>query len=190
MVAARLIPLLLSWAGIVLVLLRGFPGRRSIVAITGSVGCAVGLAGAYILFRTFPAEISFGIVRDAAGWSLLFLWAISVAAFYRSAVQNYPLKWGERFTYTPLFAAGCSFPAGMLAGAICACRVLGTDRNALVLIFILLGLTVVAFLVLFAEKLLPASFTVTRAGQLAAVVALLLFSSSYIIRLDLFLLSQ
>ena len=48
MVALKLIPQLLSWIGIVLVLLRGFPGRRSIVTAASISGFVIGLAGALL----------------------------------------------------------------------------------------------------------------------------------------------
>jgi hypothetical protein len=71
MVAMKLIPQILSWIGIVLVLLRGFPGRRSIVTTTSISGFVIGVAGAFILFRSFPGTIPFGIIKSALGISFL-----------------------------------------------------------------------------------------------------------------------
>ena len=75
----------------------------------------------------------------------------------------------------------------MMAGAVCACRLPGADGNrSLLSCLLVLAAGVLAYAALVREKLLPASFTVSPSGMLAAVVALLLFSSSSILRLDLF----
>jgi hypothetical protein len=182
----KLIPHLLSWVGIVLVLLRGFPGRRTVVAAAGSGGFAAGLTAAFILFRAFPGEFSFGIIRDAVGVSLLLFWGVSVAAIYRSIVRDFPLSWGERFVNTPLPAGTAAVMAGMIAGGISAGRLSGADGSAPAYILLALAAGVLVFAALALEKLLPSSFTVSHSGLMAAVVALLLFSSSSILRLDLF----
>jgi uncharacterized membrane protein len=182
----KLIPHLLSWVGIVLVLLRGFPGRRSVVAAAGIAGSAVGVAGAFILIRSFPGELPFGIIKSAVGASFVLLWGVAVAALYRITGRGLPLAWGERLVNTPQYAGACAFIAGMVAGAVCACRLPGTDSNALALLLLALAAVALVFTALAAEKLLPASFTVSLSGLMAAVVALLLFSSSSMLRLDLF----
>jgi FtrD-like iron-sulfur protein len=189
MVALKLIPHLLSWVGIVLVLLRGFPGRRSVVTVAGSAGYAVGVAGAFVLFRLFPGKIPFGLIKTALGVSFLLLWGIAVAAIYRSTSRDVLLSREERFANTPLSAGAVALAAGMIAGAVCTCKLPGFDTAAAQLLaFAFLALTAgaLAITALGVEKLLPASFTVSKSGLLAAVVAFLLFSASSILRLDLF----
>ena len=152
--ALKFIPHLLSWAGIVLVLLRGFPDRRPVVAIAGTAGFAAGVSGAYLLFRTFPADISFWIIRDAVGGSLLLLWAISVAALYRSTIRDFPLAWGERLATTSLFAGASAIMTGTVAGAISASRLPGAEGTVPALLLLTLAAGALALAVLAAEKML------------------------------------
>src|SRR5450631_692657 len=186
MVALKLIPLLLAWIGIVLVLLRGFPGRRSIVTATCIAGYVAGVAGAFILFRAFPVKIPFGIIKSALGVSFLLLWGISVAAIYRSTGRVVTISWGERLANTSIFAGAGALLTGIIAGAVCACRIFGPDVNLPALLLLALVAGILTFFALAVEKMLPAPLMVSPAGMLAAVVALLLFSSSSILRLDLF----
>jgi len=186
MVAVKLIPQLLSWVGIVLVLLRGFPGRRPIVTATSLSGFVVGVAGAIILFRSYPGSIPFGIIKSTLGVSFLLLWGISVAAIYRSTGRGVTISWGERLVNTSICAGAGALLTGIIAGAVCACRIPGPDGNLPALLFLVLVAAILTFFALAVEKMLPASLTVSPSGMLAAVVALLLFSSSSILRLDLF----
>ena len=189
MVAVKLIPHLLSWVGIVLVLLRGFPGRRSVVTAASISGFVIGVAGAFILFRSFPGTIPFGIIKSALGVSFLLLWGISVAAIYRSTGRSVTIFWGERFVNTSL-CAGVVRRSGRHGGGGGLCLQTPGSRqqcSGVCCSLLWLGLAyALAFAALAVEKLLPASFTVSPLGMLAAVVALLLFSSSSILRLDLF----
>jgi hypothetical protein len=186
MVAVKLLPQLLSWAGIVLVLLRGFSGRRPVVAVAGIAGFSVGVGGAFFIVRSFPGEFLFEVIRSAVGGSFLVLWGVSVVAIYRSTVRGYPLSWGERLVNAPLSAGACAFAAGIIPAAVCASRLAGADNNALAFLLLVLTAAALAFVSLAVEKLIPPSLTVSWSGLMAAVVALLLFSSSSIIRLDLF----
>jgi len=186
MVAMKFIPHLLSWLGIVLVLLRGFPGRRTVVTVAGSAGFAAGLGGAFVFISSTPGDFLFSIIRDLVGGGLLLLWGVSVAAIYRSGVRDFPLSWGERLLSTPLYAGTAALVAGIPAGAICACRLSGTEGNAPAFLLLVLVAVALVFAALAAEKLLPPSVTMSQAGLMAAVVALLIFSSSAILRLDLF----
>lgn len=190
MVTAKLIPHILAWAGIVLVLLRGFPGRRSVVTLASISGFVIGATGSNILFRSFPGTIPFGIVKSVLGVSFLFLWGISVAAIYRSTGRGVKISRGERLVNTSLFAGFVACLASMVAGAVCTCRLPSTDSTTLTFIVLALAACALAYALAFAavalEKLLSPAFTVSMSGMLAAVVALLLFSSSSILRLDLF----
>ncbi|HEX2769358.1 MAG TPA: hypothetical protein VHN12_08720, partial [Geobacteraceae bacterium] len=169
MVAVKLIPHLLSWVGIVLVLLRGFPGPRPVVAAMGSAGFVVGVAGAFILFRSFPGEIPFGLIKTALGVSFFLLWGISVAAIYRSTSRDVQLTQEERFANTSLCAGAVALAAGMIAGAVCTCKLPGFDSTAAQLLafaFLALAAVALAFTVLGVEKLLPPSFKVSKSGML------------------------
>lgn len=190
MVAVKLIPHILSWLGIVLVLLRGFPGRRSVVTATGISGFMIGVAGAFIMFHSFPGAIPFGIIKSALGVCFLILWGISVAAIYRSTGRGESICRGERFVTSLLCAGVVTGMASMVAGAICTCRLPGMDSSVLAVVLVVMVAGALAYALvyaaLFVEKRLPASFMISPSGMLAVVVALLLFSSSSILRLDLF----
>ncbi len=185
-IAVKLIPQLLSWVGIVLVLTRGFNGRRPIVAAAGIAGFTVGVAGTILLLRSFPGDTPFGIIKSAVGASFLLFWGGAVAAIYRSTGREMPMWWGERFIATRSFAGASSLLAALLMGAICAARIAGADSNILGYLSLVLAAAALAAAVLLAEKRLPSVIAVSPSAMTGAVVALLLFSSSYLIRLDLF----
>ena len=186
----KLIPHLLAWAGIMLVLLRGFSERRQVVMGTGIAGFVAGVAGGFILLRLFPGAISFGIVKTVLGVSFFMLWSLSVAAIYRSTGRRVTISWGERFFTMRLFAGLCAALASLIAGVVSICRFPELDGSTFTFVLLVLAAaalgSVLAFVVRNIERRLPPSFTVTPSGMLAIVVALLLFSSSSILRLDLF----
>ncbi len=190
MVAVKLIPHILSWAGIVLVLLRGFPGRRSVVTLTSISGFVIGVVGTFTLFRSFPGTVVFGIVTSALGVVFLLIWGISVASIYRSTGRGVTFLWVERLVNTSLCAGMVAAIAGVVAGAVGICRLPVTDKTVLGLSLLVPASGAVAYAVAYAtlaiEKRLPKSFAVSPYGMPTAVAALLLFSSSSILRLDLF----
>jgi uncharacterized membrane protein len=96
------------------------------------------------------------------------------------------MSWGEKFVNTRLCAGVGALTAGLLMGAVCVCRIAGVDGSAMPFLFLGLAAAALAFAVLTVEKFLPTVFTVNLSGLTAAVVALLLFNSSSILRLDLF----
>jgi uncharacterized membrane protein len=185
MVAVKFIPHLLSWIGIVLVLLRGFPGRRPVVTTAAIAGFTAGAAGAFLLFRSYPAELSFGIIRGVVGGVFLLLWGIAVAALYRSNVRGFQLR-GEHLVNAPICAGTVALLSGIIAGAVCVCRIPGPDGSLPALVLLVLVAGILAFFALAVEKMLPVSLTVSLPALMAAVMALLFFSSSSLIRLDLF----
>jgi hypothetical protein len=190
MVAVKLIPHILAWVGIVLILLRAFPVRHSVVTVTSIAGFVVGVTGSFIMFCSFPGTILYGIIRSALGVSFLFLWGISVVVIYHSTGRGVTIGWLERLFNMSLCAGIAASLASLVAGAICSCTLPATESN--VMLFILLALAAgtlgyaLAFAALAIEKRLPASFPISPSGMLLAVVALLLFSSSSLLRLDLF----
>jgi hypothetical protein len=185
MVALKLIPQLLAWLGIALVLLRGFPGRRTVVAAAGCGGFAAGTAGAALLLAAFPGDLGFGYIRDVVGGSLLLLWWISVAALYRSTVREVALFSGKGLLDSLPVALAGSLLAGTVAGAISAARLSGS-AGAMSLLLLALAGAVAMLAARLAEPRLPAALTVSPAALACAVVALLLFGSSAMLRLDLF----
>ncbi|MDR3581006.1 MAG: DUF2318 domain-containing protein [Oryzomonas sp.] len=184
--AYKLIPLFLAWAGAVMVLGRGFPGRRPMVAVAGSAGYAGGLAATFLLVRFLPGDLPFGIIKDAVGAGIILMWGVSVAAVYRSTGRDVPLPWGERFAHTRLGAGICALATGILVGAICACRFTGADASVPVFLLLVLAAVVLACAVLAAERFFFSSLTMYPSGMTVALVAFLLLSSSSILRLDLF----
>ena len=187
MVAAKLIPHLLSWTGIVLLLLRGFPERRKLAGGAAVAGFASGVALAFFLLRAFPGDLSFEIIRDAVGGSFLLLWGISVAALYASTGRrDFSLSRVDRLVASGFGAGASALFAGLLAGAICGCRLSGSEGPLPAQLALVLGAALLALAAFALEKRLPASFTLSRAGLAAALVSLLIYSSSCLIRLDLF----
>jgi len=186
MLALKLIPQLLCWVGMVLVLLRGFSGRRPTVVAAACAGFLLGLAGALTLLRFLPGEFSFGLIRDLVGGGFLLAWGVSVAAIYRSTGRVVSATWGERLAQRAPFAGAGTLLAGMVAAAVCACRLPGAEGKPLTYLLLALAGAVLVFAALALERVLPASFKVSLPGLLLLVVALLLFGSSSIIRLDLF----
>ncbi len=180
---------LFAWTVILLVVMRGISDSRRYVTIGAGIGFALGVAGVLVISRLLPGDLHLRIIRTALGVSFFFLWAVAVAAIYRSNVRDIPLFRGKRLTDSPLPAFACTIMTGMIAGSIIACRLPGFDGAAVqILAFAALALTgaLLAFAALAGEKALPPSITVTPSALLLTVVALLLFCSSSILRLDLF----
>ncbi len=185
----KLIPQLIAWTVMVLLLLRGMPGRRGAVLISAVTGFSLGVAGYLLLSRLFPVTLPLGIIRSAVGGSFFLLWSVAVAALYRSTVRDFPLLRVERLVGTISCAWGAPLLTGMVAGGIGASGLPRLDNSVLQLLAPLLLLLAGALLVLgarSAEQRLPSSLGVTPSAFLAALVALLLFSSSSSILLDLF----
>lgn len=178
-------PQFIAWFGIVLLLLRGSPEQRRGVGFASAAGFVFGIAGTFILFRSFSADFTFSLVRGAVGGCFLLLWGVAVMSVYQSTVRNFSLTWADRFTSSLLFACVYAFSSGVIAGSICACS-LGNSGELMTFIVVA---SIAVIIVLWAaafEKRLPHSFTVSPFALMSAVVAFFLFSSSSILRLDLF----
>ena len=188
MQALKLLPQLLAWTALALVLLRGCPERRRLTAVAAGAGFAAGVLGVALLSQSLPAA-PYGVVRSLLGGSFLVLWVVSVAALYRSTGRGRSAGRSAGLLARPFATGSLSFFFALTAGGICACRLPAAGGDALPLVaplaLALAGLALVA-LALACERRIPASLTVSFPGLLAALVALLLFSSSYLIRLDLF----
>ena len=184
MLALKLLPQLLCFAATTLVLLRAFPGRRPATASLALAGFAAGVIGVALLTR---GSLLFGIVRGFLGGGFLLLWGVSVIALYRSNRRldsaGTPTRWLNR----PLPAAAIVLCCSLVAGAICACRLPAADGSQWLppLLLVLAGVLLVG-VALAAERSLSPLIAVSPEGLLAAMVALGLFASSFMIRLDLF----
>lgn len=186
MVAVKLIPQLLAWLAIVLILLRWLSERRASVTAASIAGFVLGSAGTVALFRTLPGALPFGIVKAALGVSFFCLWSVAVTAIYRSTGRGGAIFRGERLVNSALFAACAGGVTGVIAGATAACRLPAVDGNLLPVALLALAGAALAYAARPLEQLLPTAFRITFPGMLTVVVALLLFSSSSILRLDLF----
>jgi MFS family permease len=169
-----------------LVLARGFAGRRSVVAIAGSIGFAAGVAGTPILLQALKGDTPFAIIKILLGGGFLLFLVVSVAALYRSSERSAPADRRARLANSGLCAASVASAAGLAAGAVCACSFAGFQNIFALSLFLAVTAVVVAVLIPVAEKLLPETFVVSPSGLAAAVTAFLLFSSSSLPRLDLF----
>ena len=189
-ISLKLIPHLLAWFGIVLILLRGFPGRRSVVTVASIAGFVIGVTGTFILFRSFPVAIPFVVVKSTLGVGFLSLWGVSIAAIYSSTGRGVTVFRGERRGNSPLGAGISASMASIVAGAICTCGLPAAGSTLLTFILLAGATGALAYALAYSaqafDKLLPSSYTVTLSGMLVAVVALLLCSSSSQLRLDLF----
>ena len=189
MTALTLILQLIAWTIIVLVFMRGIPGHRRAVTLGAGIGFAVGVAAVLVMNRLLPGKVPLGMIKSVLGVSFFFLWTIAVAEIYRSNVRDFPLpRWG-RFVDNSLSVRACAILTGMLAGTIIACRLPEFDSSAVQFpAFAALAMTgaLLAIAGRTAEKALPSLITVTPSALLLSVVALLLFCSSSILRLDLF----
>jgi uncharacterized membrane protein len=186
MLALKLIPHLLAWTGMVLVLLRAFAGRRMVVFIAGNAGFLAGAAGIFSLFGAVSESLLFGIIKSALGVSFLLLWGFSLVAIYRSTGRGEAISRGQRLVDTTVCAAGVAGIAGLVAGAVTTFRLQAINGAFAYFIVLCAVALALAYGARQLEKMLPDSFRVSPAGMLSAVVALLLFSSSSLLRLDLF----
>jgi hypothetical protein len=188
MSALKLLPQLLAWAALAAVLLRGYPGRRRLTAAACAAGFAAGVLGIAFLASRLPAA-PYGVVRSLLGGSFLVLWVVSVAALYRSTGRGRSAAPGAGLPARPTVAGSVSFFFALTAGGICACRLPAAGGDLLPLLapfaLVLAGLALL-FGALTLERRIPASLKLSFPGLLAALVALLLFSSASLLRLDLF----
>jgi FtrD-like iron-sulfur protein len=184
----KLIPLLLAWSGIVAALARYSPGRRILLMMICASSFAGGVAGGYLLLTLFKGEIAYGAVKVAAGACFICLWVVSLTAFYRvtgSGGQSTPSEHEEPYVFT---VTGLALLAGILAGAICVCRLApqGAGAPLLPLIVLVVAGVLLAGYVIGVERFVPGTVAMTGETIFALVVSLLLFASSFSLQLDLF----
>ena len=186
---AKMAPLLLCWAGIGLALARAFADRRKATIVGGVTGFACGVGTAFFLLSSFKGGLPFSVVKTVVGFSFLILFAGSVATLYRTAGVTFAIAIPARFKGTPFLAGAAAFFAGMLAGALMACKIpMETADNLPLLAAVLIALSGALLLLAasFCERFLPEVITLTGDALLLTVVSLLLLISSFTPRLDLF----
>src|SRR6185369_15694853 len=184
MSALKLIPLLLAWCGIVAPLARYCPARRTLLMISCASSFAGGAAGGNLLLTIFNGEIAYSVVKALAGACFLCLWVVALAAFYRvtgSGGQGTPVEHEKAYVFT---ATALALPAGLLAGAICVCR-LAPQGVAPLFVLGVAGILLTA-VAIGIERFVPADITMTGEALLVLIVSLLLFASSFTLQLDLF----
>ena len=188
MSALKLIPLLLAWGGIVAALARYFPARRILLMTSCASSFVGGVAGGNLLLTIFKGEIVSGSVKSLAGICFLCLWVVALAAFYRVTGSGGRSTPGDHVKPYVSLASGAVPLAGLLAGAISACRMAPQGTGAPLLPLLVLGVAGVLLVVVAinVERFVPADITMTGEALLALVVSLLLFSSSFTLQLDLF----
>jgi hypothetical protein len=181
----KLIPHLLAWGAMLPIFLRGSSGQRVTVAVL-SAGFAAGAISVFALFNVAPEAMVFSGVKSAMGVSFLLLWGVAVTVIYQSTGRGRGMLLGEQLLAKRLPAGVFAILAGFLAGAVCASRMQGFNPTPLHLVLVVVTGGAISYGAWLLERVLPESFRVSPVGLLTAVVALLLFSSSSLLRLDLF----
>ncbi len=182
----KLIPHILAWVGMLLLLVRGCARQRRAVAMVGSGGFSCGMAAALVLSRLFTGNTSFDITKIVLGAGFFLFCGIAVTALYGSAGRSTEITVGERLTCSPIWAPAGAFVAGLLGGTICGFRFVAADAAVMILAALTVFTLFWAPLVLLFDRKLPNSFVVSPSSLASAISGLLLFSSSSILRLDLF----
>jgi hypothetical protein len=189
MIALKVIPQLLAWTALVVVLLRGCELRKSSTAFIAGAGFAGGVAGALFLFSNFSGTLPYQVIKTLLGGSLLLFWGVSLTSLYRSTGGGVAAEPNASGRLRFLCFAAVTFSFALAAGAVCACRLSGGAGEPLPvvapLLLVLFGFAFIAAGYLL-EQFLPPSITVSFSGMFAALVALCLFASSFLVRLDLF----
>ena len=186
MVAMKLLPHLLSWAAIVMVLSRAFSGRRSLVALAGNAGFILGSVGFFSLFNGVAENQLFGAIKYALGVGFLLLWGVSVVSIYRSTGRSETAPDERRPVCSRAWTCTVAGFGGVVAGAVTVFRLHAMNGTLLHLVLLVLCALALAYGAWRVEGMLPDSYRVSPAGMLSVLVALLLFSSSSLLRLDLF----
>lgn len=186
MIMVKLIPHVLAWAAMALLLVHGCARQRRTVAIAGSAGFVSGIAVAFALLHHFKGNDAFNILKIVLGVSFLLFWAVAAVSLYWSIGRAAVTTWGERLTGSAVWAPIVSVAAGLLAGAITGFRFLDADGALVIFVSLVVVSIFLPPLVLLLERRLPDSFAVIPVSLASAISGLLLFSSSSILRLDLF----
>lgn len=186
MILVKLIPHVLAWAAILLLLVRGCARQPRTVALAGSTGFVSGMSAAFVLMSQIKGNAAFSILKMALGVNFLLFWAIAAVTLYLSTGRDATKTWGKSLTGSALWAPIGSVAVGVLAGVVTGSKIVGVDGALIILVALVIVSFFLLQLVLLLERLLPAAFVVSPASLTSAITGLLLFSSSSILRLDLF----
>lgn len=186
MILIKLMPHILAWAAMLLILVRGCASQRHAVAFVGCAGFSCGLATALVLARVCIGNSSFDITKMVLGAGFLLFCGIAVTAIYKSTGRSTAMTWGERLICSPLWAPVAAFVVGLLGGTICGFRFNTEDSAVVIFAALTVFMLLLIQLILQLERKLPNVFVVTPTSLISAISGLVLFSSSSILRLDLF----
>lgn len=187
--AVKLIPLMLAWTAMVTLLSRYYFARRRSVLFAVIAGFSAGTAGALLLLANLRGDLPYAVIKTATGFVFLLFWANAIFCFYRAtgggSFESGNVETGK---IPGTYGLGAIFFAGTLAGAISAGRLMpqGSGLSVPLLVLLLLTAGVMVLVASSVEKLIPPRVVMTRGALLSVTVALLLFSSSFSLRLDLF----
>lgn len=188
MATMKLIPLLLSWGGVIIALSQGFAASRSVLAFSSAAGFIAGVAGGALLLCTLQGDTPFIVAKAALAAVFILYWLASFAALYRATGVDAASSRFRKVSENPLSAASCSIVVAVLFGVISAFRFIPQGREAQILPVILLGLSGLCLTAFFigVERFVPKMPAASGEALLAVVVSFILFASSSIPRLDLF----
>lgn len=181
--AVRYIPLLLSWAGIVCALGRGFPLGSGPLAGT----CAAAfLAGT--LVPLLGVALVIAVIKGVVATAFTLFWPVAMAALYGTTGTGAPGERRSRFLHSRTAGIVAALLSGLLAGAASVCQIfpLGGAVQPVSLAVVALAGIAVALLAARCERYIPAGFTLRGGALLALTLAFILLITSSSPRLDLF----
>jgi uncharacterized membrane protein len=182
-----LLPTILCWAAVLLLLARGCAAHRRLAVNAASCAFLAGLGAGRLLAGTLKGDLAPTIVKIGVGGSFILFWIIAATALYESTGRRGGGESpGARRAASAAFVLPGALLAGLLSGAICGFRCAGIDAGAAVFAILALIVLLLALLAPPLERRITPLFVVSPAALPAAVVALLLFASSFQLRLDLF----
>lgn len=179
----KIIPLVLSWAGIVLVLGRGLPLGR----VTLAAGCGAGFLAGGLLPLLLPLTTVITVIKGVVASGCVVFWLVSFKGLYGVGGSGSDGLWQKLFVSRSSTVAS-TILAGLLAGAATACQLIpaGGGVQTLPLVLAALAGVTVALACAGGERFLPAGFTLRHGTLLALALAFILLLTSSSPRLDLF----
>ena len=186
--ALKLIPLLLAWGGIVAALARRSAQHSPYTAAGSAMAFSFGVSGGAALLATLRGDLPYSVIKCATGGSFILFWAMAMAALYRSTGKTEQHVAAIPGRGSLPAALGAATVAGLLAGALSACRLLpqGGAIHLLPLLLLAAAGALLAAVAFAGNRIVPPMITLTDASLSAMVVSLLLFMSAFTLRLDLF----
>lgn len=184
----KMIPLLLAWGGIAALLARRYGAQGPYLGASCAMAFSGGVFGGAALLATVRGDLPYSVIKGATGGSFMLFWLVAAAALYRATGKAGLSAAAIPERYSRPVAHGVTLVAGLLAGALSACRLLPQGGALHLEPLLLLGLAgaLLAFAAVAGNRVVPPMISLTRASFPAMVVSLLLFMSAFTLRLDLF----